>query len=157
MKKYLPLLIVFGIVFHFAGTSPAQSVFRIPQQSLRAQKYAPDEIIVKFKDGTSESQISSLNKRFKTKQLQRLKKLGARKYKIKSGKSVEEMVAAFSQTSCARVHPIGDETAKSGVCRVGAGQVRTWVVSLGSLKIRRLQVYPGAKIRPCLKPAPCRC
>ncbi|NTV91380.1 MAG: hypothetical protein HGA22_13630, partial [Clostridiales bacterium] len=61
-------------------------------------KQSETQFIVKFKDGTTSTQIESLNQKYSSREIKSLQK-GAFTMDVPSGRSVDEMISLYSQDS----------------------------------------------------------
>lgn len=63
------------------------------------EEYVPDQIIVKFKPGTTVEAVNQLNQSLGTEVVQTSTQLGFKVLQIPEGKTVAEMVAIYSEQS----------------------------------------------------------
>jgi serine protease len=96
--RVLSTLILLVALFSLAS---AAEEFHVGQPSLtsNAVSYVPDEIVVKFKDGVSKQQEALVKADLGVTLISANAQIGIQQLKIPVGKTVEEMVAAFSKRS----------------------------------------------------------
>jgi serine protease len=93
--RVLSLLILIAVLFSAASAED----FKIGQSCVSSitDEYAPGEIVVKFKDGVSKQQAAIAQSALGTTVISTNEKLGFHQLAIPSGKTVEQMVEAFSK------------------------------------------------------------
>ncbi|MBU2598089.1 MAG: S8 family serine peptidase [Actinobacteria bacterium] len=99
MKTYLILLLIGLLVLGFTGVSFGQDeLFEEDEiRTIKGPKWAPEEIIVKFKRGISEDVIRQINQRHGTSVLSISKRGQFMRLRIPSNRTVEEMVSIYSR------------------------------------------------------------
>lgn len=95
MKVFSTLILLIAL-FSFAS---AAEEFHVGQPCLSAgvASYVPDEIVVKFKDGVSKQQEDIAKGELGVTTVSANAQIGIQQLRIPAGKTVEQMVAAFSQ------------------------------------------------------------
>lgn len=104
-KKILtPIFVFFAILFIIpvyctaAGTSNSQKTAEENKKIIKKDdKYKEGELLVKFKEGVSEEEISAINKEKGTEVLEFIKGIKVYRLKIISNKSVKDMAEAYSK------------------------------------------------------------
>ncbi|MCG2711102.1 MAG: S8 family serine peptidase [Candidatus Omnitrophica bacterium] len=99
LKKNLVWLSVAFFVFAFTGLSFGQESFfeKKLTRTMEGPKYAPAEIIVKFKRGVSDNVIREINQRQGCSVLSLSKRGGFKRLRIPRNKNVEEMAVIYNR------------------------------------------------------------
>lgn len=99
IKTYLVLLLIGLLVLGFTGVSFGQDeLFEEDEvRTIKGPKWAPGEIIVKFKRGISEDVIRQINQRHGTSVLSISKRGQFMRLRIPTNRTVEEMVSIYSR------------------------------------------------------------
>ncbi len=99
IKTYLVLLLIGVLVLGFTGVSFGQDeLFEKDEvRTIKGPKWAPGEILVKFKGGISEDVIRQINQRYGTSILSISKRGQFMRLKIPRNRTVEEMVSIYSR------------------------------------------------------------
>ena len=97
IKTYLVLLLICLLVLGFTGVSFGQDELfeKDGVRTIKGPKWAPGEIIVKFKRGISEDVIRQINQRHGTSILSISKRGQFMRLRIPSNRTVEEMVSIY--------------------------------------------------------------
>ena len=100
-----PAILTFLLLLAMSSTRAAAQIFEYkPSLSVRAARKdrVPDEVVVKFKAGTSDSRIDALHKRFGTSKkrvLSQVVPLRLHRVKVAAGSTVQEMIERYDSSS----------------------------------------------------------
>ncbi len=99
-KTYIILSVLFSVflVFTVTGTSFGEDFFEKNElKTMNGPKWSPGEILVKFKQGVSESSIQKINQKHETAVFSKSSRGGFLRLQVPPTKTVEEMVEIYSR------------------------------------------------------------
>ena len=100
MRIILALIVLFiaSVSCASAGTNSSQKAEEENKKIIKKDdKYKKSELLVKFKKGVTEEEITAINKMMGTEAIEFIKGIRVYRLKIISNKSVEDMVEAYSK------------------------------------------------------------